>query len=92
MCKLGLYGVLHRFSQAKFPNDDFKLQFLLPTQLSRKMKLASKVVKIDSKIIISKAKILSQSYQSLISSFFQFSLLSHFKIQKIFYDPTNNQA
>jgi hypothetical protein len=47
-----LYRVFHRFRQAKFDNGGSILsssQFLLLPQLPQKMKLASKVVKIDSK-------------------------------------------
>jgi hypothetical protein len=46
--------------QAKFVNDGSILspsQFLLLPELPQKMKLESKVVKADSKIIISKPKI-----------------------------------
>jgi hypothetical protein len=44
----------HRFRQAKFDKGGLILslsQFLLLPQLPQKMKLASKVVEIDSKII-----------------------------------------
>jgi hypothetical protein len=50
------YSVFHRFRQAKFANDGSILssrQFLLLPQLPQKMELASKVVEIDSKIIVS---------------------------------------
>ncbi len=50
------YSVLHRFRQANFPNGGFILtssRFLLLPHQPQKMKLASKVVKIDLKIIIS---------------------------------------
>ena len=50
------YRAFHRFGQAKFAYGGPVLgssQFLLLPQLPQKMMLASKVVKIDSKIIIS---------------------------------------
>jgi hypothetical protein len=53
--------VFHRFRQAKFANGGSFLsssQFLKLPQLLQKMMLASKVVKIDPKIIISLLKIL----------------------------------
>ncbi len=56
-----LYSVFHRFRQAKFAYSGsiFNLsQFLPLSQLPQKMELASKVVKVDSKIIISLSKIL----------------------------------
>ncbi len=46
------YSVFHRFRQAKFDNGGSILsssQFLKLSQPPKKMKLASKVVKIDSK-------------------------------------------
>jgi hypothetical protein len=46
------YSVFHRFRQAKFDNGGSILsssQVLLQPQLPQKMKLASKMVKIDSK-------------------------------------------
>ena len=52
----GLYRAFHRFGQAKFVYGGPVLgssQFLLLPQLPQKMRFASKVVKIDSKIIIS---------------------------------------
>jgi hypothetical protein len=53
---LFLYSVFHRFGQAKFAYGGSILssgQFLLLFQLPQKMELASKVVKIDPKIILS---------------------------------------
>ncbi len=50
------YRVFHRFGQAKFCYGGLVLasrQYLLPPQLPQKMLLASQVVIIDSKIIIS---------------------------------------
>jgi hypothetical protein len=50
----------HGFSKAKFDNGGSILsssQFLILPQLPQKIKLASKVVKVDSKIIISLPKI-----------------------------------
>jgi len=50
------YRAFHRFGRAKFANGGQVLgssQFSLQPQLPYKMMLASKVVKIDSKIIIS---------------------------------------
>ncbi len=49
------YSVFHRFRKAKFAYGGSILsssQFLLLPQLSQKMELASKVVKVDSKIIV----------------------------------------
>jgi len=49
------YRVLHRFGQAKFHDGGLILgssQFLILTQLPPKIVLNSKVVNIDSKIII----------------------------------------
>ena len=49
------YRAFHRFGQAKIHNDGSILgssQFLLLPKLPHKMTLASKVVKIDSKIVI----------------------------------------
>ncbi len=54
------YSVFQEFSQAKFANGGLILrssQFLILPQLPQKMKLASKVVKIDLKIIVSLPKI-----------------------------------
>jgi hypothetical protein len=54
------YSVLQGFSKAKFVNGGSILslsQFSILPQLAQKMKLASKVAKIDSKIIISLPKI-----------------------------------
>jgi hypothetical protein len=54
--RVGLYSVFHRFKQAKFAYGGSILsssQFLLLPQLPQKMELASKVVKVDSKIIVS---------------------------------------
>ncbi len=53
------YSVFQGFSKAKFANGGSILsssQFSILPQLAQKMKLASKVVKIDSKIIISLPK------------------------------------
>jgi hypothetical protein len=58
--KLKTYSVFQGFSKAKFANGNSILsssQFSILPQLAQKMKLASKVVKIDSKIIISLPKI-----------------------------------
>jgi hypothetical protein len=47
-----MYSVFHRFRQAKFANGRLILslsQFLILPQLPHEMKLASKIVKIDSK-------------------------------------------
>jgi hypothetical protein len=47
--------VFHGFGQAKFPDGGTVLglrQFSLPTQLSPKLMIGSKVVKINPKIII----------------------------------------
>jgi hypothetical protein len=58
--KIGTYSVFQGFIKAKFPNGGSILsssQFSILPQLAQKMKLASKVVKIDSKIIISLPKI-----------------------------------
>ena len=55
ICLFFMYRVFHRFGQAKFAYGGPVLgssQFLLLPQLPQKMMLASKVVKIDSKIII----------------------------------------
>jgi hypothetical protein len=52
--------VFHRFRQAKFAYGGSILsssQFLLLPQLPQKMELASKVVKIGSKIIVSPPEI-----------------------------------
>jgi hypothetical protein len=54
------YSVFQGFRQAKFDKGGSILssgQFLILPQLPQKMKLASKVVKVDSKIIISLPKI-----------------------------------
>ncbi len=54
------YSVFQGFRQAKSANGGWILsssQFLILPQLPQKMKLASKVVKVDSKIIISLPKI-----------------------------------
>ncbi len=54
------YSVFQGFRQAKIDNGGSILtssQFLILPQLPRKMKLASKVVKVDSKIIILLPKI-----------------------------------
>ncbi len=53
---LELYSVFHRFMQAKFANGGSILsssQFSILPQLTQKIKLASKVVKVDPKIIVS---------------------------------------
>jgi hypothetical protein len=55
-CCDSLYSEFHRFRQAKFDYGGLILslsQFLLLPQLSQKVELTSKVVKVDSKIIIS---------------------------------------
>ncbi len=55
-----LYSVFQGFRQAKSANGSSILsssQFLILPQLPQKMKLASKVIKVDSKIIISMPKI-----------------------------------
>ncbi len=55
------YSVFHRFRHAKFANDGLILsssQFLILPELPQKMKLTSKVVEIDPKIIVSLPKIL----------------------------------
>ena len=55
-----LYSVFQGFSKAKSANLGLILtlsQFLILPQLPQKIKLASKVVKVDSKIIISLPKI-----------------------------------
>ncbi len=55
-----LYSVFQGFSKAKFANGGSILsssQFLILPQLPQKVKLALKVVKVDSKIIISLPKI-----------------------------------
>jgi hypothetical protein len=57
------YSVFQEFSKAKSANGGLILsssQFLILPQLPQKIKLASKVVKVDSKIIISLPKIKSQ--------------------------------
>ncbi len=57
---LAFYSVFQGFNKAKFANGGSILsssQFSILPQLAQKMKLASKVVKIDSKIIISLPKI-----------------------------------
>ena len=54
------YSVFQGFSKAKSANGGSILsssQFLILPQLPQKIKLASKVVKVDSKIIISLPKI-----------------------------------
>jgi hypothetical protein len=54
------YSVFQGFSKAKSANGGLILsssQFLILPQLPQKIKLASKVVKVDSKIIISLPKI-----------------------------------
>jgi hypothetical protein len=54
------YSVFQGFSKAKSANGGSILsssQFLILPQLSQKIKLASKVVKVDSKIVISLPKI-----------------------------------
>jgi hypothetical protein len=51
-----VYSEFHRFRQAKFAFGGSILsssQFSILPQLAQKMKLASKVVKVDSKIIVS---------------------------------------
>jgi hypothetical protein len=53
------YSVFHQFRQAKFDHGGSILntsQFLLVPQLPQKMKLASKVVKIDSKQLAQKQR------------------------------------
>ncbi len=60
VCKNETYSVFHRFRQAKFPNGGSILssnQFSILPQPPQKMKLASKVVKIDPKIIVLLPKI-----------------------------------
>jgi hypothetical protein len=55
-----VYSVFQGFSKAKSANGGSILsssQFLILPQLPQKIKLASKVVKVDSKIIISLPKI-----------------------------------
>ncbi len=55
-CSNNNYSVFHRFRQAKFAYGGSILslsQFLLLPELPLKMKLASKVVKINSNIILS---------------------------------------
>ena len=52
---LATYRAFHRFGQAKIANGDLVLgssRFSVLPQLSQKMTLASKVVKIYSKIVI----------------------------------------
>jgi hypothetical protein len=52
------YSVFQGFGKAKSTNGGLILsQFLILPQLPQKIKLASKVVKVDSKIIISLPKI-----------------------------------
>ncbi len=56
ICRPCLYSVFHQFREAKSANGGSILsssQFLILPQLPQKIKLASKEVKIDSKIIIS---------------------------------------
>jgi hypothetical protein len=56
-----MYSVFQGFSKAKSANDGSILslsQFLILPQLPQKIKLTSKLVKVDSKIIISLPKIL----------------------------------
>jgi hypothetical protein len=56
------YSVFQGFSKAKSANGGLILsssQFLILPQLPQKIRLASKVVKVDSKIIISLPKILN---------------------------------
>jgi hypothetical protein len=58
--KLESYSVFQGFSKAKSANGGLILsssQFLILPQLPQKIKLASKVVKVDSKIIILLPKI-----------------------------------
>jgi hypothetical protein len=58
--KIVLYSVFQGFSKAKSANGGSILsssQFLILPQLPQKIKLASKVVKVDSKIIILLPKI-----------------------------------
>ncbi len=58
--KWQFYSVFQGFSKAKSANGGLILsssQFLILPQLPQKMKLTSKVVKVDSKIIISLPKI-----------------------------------
>ncbi len=60
VCVMLWYSVFQGFRQAKSANGGSILtlcQFLILPQLPQKMKLASKVVKVDSKIIISLPKI-----------------------------------
>jgi hypothetical protein len=55
-----MYSVFHQFRQAKFAYGDLILslsQFLPLPQLPQKMELASKVVKVDSKKIVSLPKV-----------------------------------
>jgi hypothetical protein len=57
---LNMYSVFQGFSKAKSANGGSILsssQFLILPQLPQKIKLASKVVKVDSKIIILPPKI-----------------------------------
>jgi hypothetical protein len=59
-CTLSSYSVFQGFCKAKSANGGLILsssQFLILPQLPQKMKLALKVVKVDSKIIISLPKI-----------------------------------
>ena len=56
----GFYSVFQGFSKAKSANGGSILsssQYLILPQLPQKIKLASKVVKVDSKIIVSLPKI-----------------------------------
>jgi hypothetical protein len=60
VCVISIYSVFQGFSKAKSANGGSILsssQFLILPQLPQKIKLASKVVKVDSKIIISLPKI-----------------------------------
>ncbi len=60
LCWHPWYSVFQGFSKAKFANGGLILsssQFSILPQIAQKMKLASKVVKVDSKIIISLPKI-----------------------------------
>jgi hypothetical protein len=56
------YSVFHQFRQAEFAHGGLILsssQFLLLPQLPQKMELASKAVKVDSKIIVLLPEILN---------------------------------
>ncbi len=70
------YSVFHRFRQDKFAYSGSILsssQFLLLPQLPQKMELASKVVKVDSKIIISLPKIyIHETHCSILNPVFTF--------------------